>query len=178
MTAGTPGQGASDSLRRHVVLDVAVCLAPRQRPRWRSATTARVRCSSWSGMRFRSSADPALDRIGREDVSRVLTSIWSKHPDIARSPDSITTCPAIDSPRQHPSCPVITTSLRPDPDKAAELRSPGGSPVLPSCRPVVLSSCRPVVLEFRPVVLCAPLANVMRCEYVVAAVGATTSPNT
>ena len=29
-------------------------------------------------------ADLAVDRIGREDVLRVLTPIWSKHPDIAR----------------------------------------------------------------------------------------------
>ena len=54
------------------------------RRRWRSETTAR----NWNGQLERHAfpvlGDTLVTEIGREDVLRVLTPIWSRHPDIAR----------------------------------------------------------------------------------------------
>ena len=54
------------------------------RPRWRSAKTARNWLRQLERHAFPVLADLAVDGIGREDVLRVLTPIWTRHPDIAR----------------------------------------------------------------------------------------------
>ena len=54
------------------------------RPRWRSLKTARIWLQQLERHAFPVLADLPVDRIGREEVLRVLTPIWTKHPDIAR----------------------------------------------------------------------------------------------
>ena len=54
------------------------------RPRWRSSKTVRTWLRQLERHAFPVLADLPVDRIGREDVLRVLTPIWAQHPDIAR----------------------------------------------------------------------------------------------
>ncbi len=54
------------------------------RPRWRSGKTAANWTQQMERHAFPILADVPVNRIGREDVLRVLTPIWTAHPDIAR----------------------------------------------------------------------------------------------
>ena len=54
------------------------------RPRWRSTKTAANWTAQMERHAFPVLADLPVNRIGREDVLRVLTPIWTKRPDIAR----------------------------------------------------------------------------------------------
>ena len=54
------------------------------RPRWRSENTAAIWLAQMELHAFPALADRPVDRIGREEVLRVLTPLWSSKPDIAR----------------------------------------------------------------------------------------------
>ena len=54
------------------------------RPRWRSEKTAEIWRQQLELHAFPFLADLPVDRIGREDVLRVLNPIWTSKPDIAR----------------------------------------------------------------------------------------------
>ena len=64
--------------------EAAVKTYQTNRPRWRSRKTARIWLQQLERHAFPILGDLPVDRIGREDVLRVLTPIWTKHPDIAR----------------------------------------------------------------------------------------------
>ena len=64
--------------------EAAVKTYQTNRPRWRSRKTVRIWLQQLERHAFPILADLPVDRIGREEVLRVLTPIWSKHPDIAR----------------------------------------------------------------------------------------------
>ena len=64
--------------------EAAVKTYQTNRPRWRSRKTARIWLQQLERHAFPILADLPVDRIGREEVLRVLTPIWTKHPDIAR----------------------------------------------------------------------------------------------
>ena len=54
------------------------------RPRWRGDRTATIWKQQMERHAFPILADLPVDEIGREDVLRCLTPIWTAHPDIAR----------------------------------------------------------------------------------------------
>ena len=54
------------------------------RPRWRSRTTARIWMAQMELHAFPVLGDLPVDRVGRGDVLRVLTPLWTSKPDIAR----------------------------------------------------------------------------------------------
>ena len=64
--------------------EAAVKTYQTNRPRWRSRKTVRIWLQQLERHAFPILADLPVDRIGREEVLRVLTPILSKHPDIAR----------------------------------------------------------------------------------------------
>ena len=54
------------------------------RPRWRNKTTARNWTQSLTKHATPVIGDMPIDQIGREEVLRILTPIWTKHPEVAR----------------------------------------------------------------------------------------------
>ena len=54
------------------------------RPRWRSAKVAKNWMQQMERHALPTLGDMAVDRIGREDVLRVLTPIWTSRPEVAR----------------------------------------------------------------------------------------------
>ena len=54
------------------------------RPRWRDGKTARNWMQGMEKRAFPVIGDMRVDRIGRQDVLRILTPVWSAHPDVAR----------------------------------------------------------------------------------------------
>ena len=54
------------------------------RPRWRSSKVAAVWLQSMERYAFPTLGDKRMDRIGREDVLRILTPMWTAKPETAR----------------------------------------------------------------------------------------------
>ena len=54
------------------------------RPRWRSQTTAKNWRQQMERHAYPTLADLPVTQVGREDVLRVLTPLWTAHPDVAR----------------------------------------------------------------------------------------------
>ncbi len=54
------------------------------RPRWRDGKTARNWMQGMEKRAFPVIGDMRVDRIGREDVLRILKPVWTRHPEVAR----------------------------------------------------------------------------------------------